>query len=220
MSAYESIKDFIIRGVYKPGQRLTEEHLASELSLSRTPIREAIMRLEAEGLITPLKRGMMVRNYTRAEIRQFYDLRALLEGYAAGQAAIHRSEEDIRRLQEANKPFIWLVENYRQSDFTTNNQIMESNSLYHDAVFSASKNEYIRFLISNVVVVPLVFRSLNWYTLERLQRSITTHETITASIIQRDSERAKTAMLEHVYQGRDLVLQSLEAVDNVSEPET
>lgn len=211
MSAYESIKSSIIQGIYKPGERLTEEYLASELNLSRTPIREAIKRLETEGLITPLKRGIMVKNFTKDEIRQIYDLRALLEGYAAGQAAIYRSEEDIEYLKEASKPFIRLVENYKRSDPETNNQILETNNIFHDAVFSASKNEYIRFLISNVVVVPLIFRSFYWYDLERLKRSVTTHETIITAIINRDSERAKTAMLEHVYLGRDLVITSFES---------
>jgi DNA-binding GntR family transcriptional regulator len=211
LSAYESIKDSIIQGVYKPGERLTEEYLANELNLSRTPIREAIRRLETEGLVTPLKRGIIVKTFTRDEIRQVYDLRALLEGYAAGQAAIHRSDEDIEQLKEANKPFIEVVKNYKQPDYLTNNQIMETNKIFHHAVCSASKNEYISLLISNVVVVPLIFRSFYWYDLERLKRSVITHETIITAIINYDSERAKTAMLEHIYLGRDLVLKSLDA---------
>jgi DNA-binding GntR family transcriptional regulator len=147
------------------------------LNLSQ-PIREAIGRLVTEGLVTPLKRGIMVKTFTRDEIRQVYDLRALLEGYAVGQAATHRSEVDIEQLMEANKPFIEVVKNYIQPDYHTNNQIMKTNKIFHDAVCSASKNEYIRLLISNVVVVPLIFRSFYWYDLERLKRSVVTHESI------------------------------------------
>jgi DNA-binding GntR family transcriptional regulator len=215
LSAYQSIKDSIIQGIYKPGERLTEEYLASDLNLSRTPIREAIGRLVTEGLVTPLKRGIMVKTFTRDEIRQVYDLRALLEGYAAGQAATHRSEVDIEQLMEANKPFIEVVNNYIQPDYHTNNQIMETNKIFHDAVCSASKNEYIRLLISNVVVVPLIFRSFYWYDLERLRHSVVTHESIITAIINRDSDRAKTAMLEHIYLGRDLVLKSFDINDDL-----
>jgi DNA-binding GntR family transcriptional regulator len=213
LSAYESIKAAIIEGIYKPGERLTEENLASELSLSRTPIREAIKRLETEGLITPLKRGVMVTKFSKEDIRQIYDLRAVLEGYAASQAAIYRSERDIQQLKLANQPFAQLAHTYKQSDPITNKRIMETNNIYHDAVISTSKNEYIRFLISKTIVVPLVFRSFYWYNLDQLKQSVRAHETITAAIIDRDAERAKAAMLEHMYQGRDVVLKSIEDLD-------
>jgi DNA-binding GntR family transcriptional regulator len=213
LSAYDSIKEAIIEGIYKPGERLTEENVASELNLSRTPIREALKRLENEGMITPLKRGVIVKQYTAEDIRQIYDLRALLEGYAAGQAAIYRNEEDIQLLREANIPFTRLDENYKQFDLNTTKRIMDTNRIFHDAVFSASKNDYIQFLISKVVVIPLVFRSIYWYDLERLKRSIATHETIITAIKNRDSERAKTAMLEHIYLGRDIVLSSIKTIN-------
>ena len=213
MSAYESIRESIIKGVYKPGTRLTEESLANELNISRTPVREALKQLETEGLVTPLKRGVIVKNYTPEDIRQIYDLRALLEGYAASQAAIHRTDEDIEKLVAANQPFIELFNSYKKSDWNTNKKIMETNNIFHDAVLDASKNEYIRVLISKVIVVPLVFRSFYWYNYEQLKLSIKAHNNIINAIINRDAERARTAMLEHLYEGRDLVLKSISKSD-------
>lgn len=210
MSIYEKIKDAIIHGVYKPGERLTEENLANELQISRTPIREAIKRLENEGLITPLKRGIMVKKFTKEDIRQIYDLRALLEGYAASQAAIHRTDEDIAHLREASIPFSKIIDHYRTPDPEINKEILETNNLFHDAVIQASKNQYISHLISKVIVVPLVFRSFYWYNLDQLKVSVKTHETILNAIIDRDAERARSAMLEHIYIGRDVVLKSIE----------
>ncbi|WP_370639189.1 GntR family transcriptional regulator, partial [Cohnella sp. REN36] len=73
MNAYDFIRSAIIEGDYAPGQRLTEEALAAELHISRTPIREALKRLETEGLIVSLKRGVSVKTFSRESIRQIYD---------------------------------------------------------------------------------------------------------------------------------------------------
>lgn len=214
MSAYEFIKDAILTGKFEPGLRLTEESLAKELNISRTPVREAIKQLESEGLIISLKRGVSVRQFTQEDIRQIYDLRTLLEGYAAGQAAIHRNDEDIVKIKEANLFYEQAINSYIENKSSTIEQIVHANQQFHEAIVTASKNEHIYFHISKVVVVPLVFRSFYWYDSSKLRRSLDTHKTILDAIVQRDSDRAKIAMHEHIYQGRDIVMAHLEDIKN------
>lgn len=207
MDPYIFIKEAIVTGKYEPGERLTEEFLAKETNLSRTPIREAIKQLEAEGLITPLKRGVIVRNFTKEDIRQIYDLRALLESYAASQAAYHRDENDLYHMKKANQEYKEVIDKIGEKpneDMIL--ELVEVNRAFHETILAASKNEHLRFHLSKVVVVPLVFRSFYWYDQHQIKHSLGVHETILEAILNNDAERAKVAMNEHIFQGRDHVL--------------
>ncbi|WP_082234430.1 GntR family transcriptional regulator [Halobacillus massiliensis] len=212
MNAYNFIKDGIIQGKYQPGMRLTEEKLAHELQISRTPIREAIKQLTTEGLIVPLKRGISVRNFTKEDIRQIYDLRTLLEGYAAGQAAVNRTKDDLAKMSKANELYEQAIEQYVEGDFNSIVRIVEMNQQFHESVVAASKNEHIHFHISKVVVVPIVFRSFYWYDHEKLKRSLDYHKILLQAIESKDTDRARIAMHEHIYQGRDQVLKHLDEI--------
>ncbi|MYL71673.1 FCD domain-containing protein [Halobacillus litoralis] len=210
MEAYERIKKSIIEGAYAPGTRLTEENLAKELQISRTPIREAIKRLETERLISPLKRGVIVSEFNTEDIRQIYNLRALLEGYAAAEAAVNRSDEDIEAMERCNEQFKDLLETPTYERTERLNEIMELNNQFHSAVYNASHNEHLRFHISSVTVLPLVFRSFYWYNEYQLKKSLELHQTISVAIQANEPDRAKTAMQEHIYQGRDHVLKNID----------
>lgn len=213
MDAYAFIRKAIIEGDYEPGQRLTEESLAAELSLSRTPIREALQRLVTEGLVTPLKRGITVRTFSQKDIKQIYELRALLEGYAASQAALYRMESDVANLEQIHEQFAEAIK--RSADKFNENikEIARFNNKFHEAVMNACKNDHIHFMISKVVVLPLVFRSFYWYDKEEIYRSRDNHQTIIDAIKERNPDRARTAMQEHIYKGYDHVLRHISSVE-------
>lgn len=213
MDAYDMIRKAIIEGDYEPGQRLTEEYLAAELNLSRTPIREAIKRLETEGLVISLKRGVAVRTYSKSDIQQIYDLRSLLEGYAASQAALFRSDTHLEDMMQTQKLYASAIERMDDSNPSSIKEIVRCNNKFHETVILSSKNEHIHFLISKVVVVPLVFRSFHRYGKQEIVRSLDDHRRIMQAIEQRDPDRAKTAMMEHIYKGRDHVLSYLSEVE-------
>jgi DNA-binding GntR family transcriptional regulator len=214
MDAYEYIKGAIIDGKFEPGMRLGEEFLAKELNLSRTPIREAIKHLEADGLVVPLKRGVGVRNFTTEDIRQIYDLRTILEGYAASQAAIYRTDDDIRKMEEANIVYEQVINEHVQSDMDSIKEIVAVNQRFHEVIIQAANNAHIHFHLSKVVVVPIVYRSFYWYNDYQLKQSLEVHKTILQAIRNKEPERAKIAMHEHIYQGRDHVLKHLEDIKN------
>jgi DNA-binding GntR family transcriptional regulator len=212
MDAYKFIKDAIILGKYVPGMRLGEETLAKELNLSRTPVREAIKQLEAEGLVVPLKRGVGVRSFTKEDIKEIYDLRSLLESYAASQAAMHRNEADLLELKTANELYEKAIHDHLQSDMASIRKIVKVNQRFHEAIMSAAKNKHLHFHISKVVVVPIVFRSFYWYSDFHLQQSLEVHKIIYNAIENKEAERARIAMHEHIFQGRDNVLKHLDDI--------
>ncbi|WP_080848151.1 GntR family transcriptional regulator [Cytobacillus gottheilii] len=212
MDAYKSIREAIILGRYEPGMRLGEETLARELNLSRTPIREAIKQLEAEGLVVPFKRGVGVRNFTKEDIKEIYDLRSLLESYAASQAAINRTEEDLDLLLTANQLYEAAIHRHIEDDLQSISNIVKMNSKFHDGIVTAAKNKHLFFHISKVVVVPMVFRSFYWYTDFQLRQSLEVHKTIFQAIQNQEPERARIAMHEHIFRGRDNVLKHFDEI--------
>ncbi|WP_163528925.1 GntR family transcriptional regulator [Halobacillus ihumii] len=214
MNAYEYIKKAILHGEFPPKMRLTEEFLANKLQISRTPIREALKQLESEGLTVSMKRGVRVRHFTKQDIQQIYDLRTLLEGYAAAQAATHRTDNDIAEMKSANKRYEQAINSYLESGEATIEYILEINHGFHDAVIKASQNQHIHSHISKVVVVPLIFRSFYWFDEYQLRHSLDVHKVILKAIEEQDTERARVAMHEHIYHGRDQVLLRIDDIDD------
>ncbi|MGA2519593.1 MAG: GntR family transcriptional regulator, partial [Acidimicrobiales bacterium] len=106
MSAYQQIRQGIVEGVYRPGERIVETRLADDLQLSRTPIREAIRMLQSEGLVHSLpNRGATVRALTAEDIGDLYEVRGRLEALAGELAASRATTEQIERLGAADAAF-------------------------------------------------------------------------------------------------------------------
>nr|WP_265181673.1 GntR family transcriptional regulator [Geomicrobium sp. JCM 19055] len=213
LNVYERMKQALITGKYKPGDRLTEEALTEEWKVSRTPIRSALKQLEFDGLITPLKRGYIVRSFSQNDIRQIYDVRSLLEGYAASLSAIHRTEQDLSDMHKANEDFKTIIMSRGTNKTEHIQDVLKKNHKFHDTVIRASKDPHTEDLIRKVVVLPLVFHSFYWFEQRGLEQSFELHEVIIRAIEDQDSARARSAMHEHIYQGRDRVLEQLKRSD-------
>lgn len=150
-----------------------------------------------------------MRRFTKDDIREIYDLRTLLESYAASQAAIHRTEDDLISLAKANELYEEAIGDPSPLDLSRIRKIVKVNQTFHEAIVTASKNTHLYFHISKVVVVPIVFRSFYWYNDFQLKQSLEVHKIIFEAIKNRDPERARIAMHEHIFQGRDNVLKHL-----------
>lgn len=210
MNPYELIKNEIILGQLPPGKRLTEEALADRLQVSRTPVREAIKQLESDGLITPFqRRGYIVREFSIQDIRQIYNVRALLESHGTSEAALYRTNDELEKIHLKNLAYENAINELNREDILSIRSLQQANQDFHEEIFKATKNEYLISLISKVVVVPLIFRSFYWYNEKQLMRSLDVHTTIWQAIKDQEPERAKIAMQEHIYQGRDDVLKQL-----------
>jgi DNA-binding GntR family transcriptional regulator len=205
-AAAELIRKAIVDGRLDPGSRLKEEELARELGISRTPVREALLVLQAEGLIesTP-NRGATVRSYDAADLDDLYQLRALLEGFAARLAAARITAEEVDRLRDSCERFVGL----RADDDVT--ELVQENVRFHDVILSAAGSQRLAQMVRGVIQLPLVYRSYVWYSPDQKLISEHYHRQLTAALATRDAERAELVMKEHVLEARDFLVAQLRA---------
>jgi DNA-binding GntR family transcriptional regulator len=199
--AAELIRQAIIEGRLHPGEPLREERLAAELGISRTPIREALLILQTEGLVEAApKRGSVVRTYEPAEIADLYETRALTEGYAAGRAARFVTEGDIELLRESCDRFETLLD---ERDVVP---LVKENLVFHGVILEASRSPTLAQLVNTVTRVPLVYRSYYHYSPKDKQIALHYHQRIARALEEEDAARAEALMREHVLEARDVLV--------------
>jgi DNA-binding GntR family transcriptional regulator len=199
--ASELIRDAILYGRLAPGERLKEEQLARDLGISRTPVREALLVLAAEGLVESVpNRGAVVRSYSSDELSEMYELRALLESYAARRAATRASRQQLADLAASCTRF-------RAARLAHDVALLtKENLFFHFTVAEAAGTPKLVELVRGAIQVPLVSSAFYWYSRRESQRSEDFHRRILAALRSHDAERAELLMKEHVYEGRDAVL--------------
>ena len=205
-AASEVIREAIIDGRLTPGQRLKEEELARELGMSRTPVREALLLLQSEGLVESIpRRGATVRSYAADDLDDMYQLRAVLEGYAARRAATRISRDDIARLEESCARFDRL----RTEDGLRD--LVKENLLFHNVILDAAGSDRLVPLVRKVIELPLVYRSFSWYSPEQKLISQHYHRQLTRALAAGDAKRAEMIMTEHVLEAQDFLLAQVAA---------
>ena len=210
---YAVLRRAIVEGAVKPGERLTEERWAGELNVSRTPVREAMAILEAEGLITSIpNRGAVVRTFSKEEVKEIYDLRAVLEGYGARKAAALITDDELSSLRRINESMSKSFAKTFSSKTEQVRWLVEQNNEFHRVVVGASRSEKLAIALKSISEVPLVFRAYFWFGPEQRVLSNHYHGQIVLALQNRDGERAESVMKEHVYEGRDFLLDKIEAI--------
>lgn len=210
LDAYAEIRARILNGAFRPHERLIEERLARELGMSRTPIRQALTRLEAEGLVTLIpNRGAIVCSYSVQDVVEIYDLRALLEGHAARRAASEITGNELDRLRK----LVEGMEGFSLEAFPSHEEAVRwftaRNNEFHHTIHLASRNQRLVELLSRTIQIPLVYRSFFGYTPKEYALSNYYHRKIMQALEQRDGDQAEVLMRVHIYQGRDFVLSML-----------
>ena len=193
-SVYQKLRDHIIFGAFKPGQRLAEEQLAEQMGVSRTPVREALLRLEQEGLIQMLPRqGAIVRRLSLEEARQVYEVRALLEGLAARLAVQHLTPQALAALREALDASFEVME---QQD--TRSLVIHNNH-FHDLIVDTSRNVVLKKILNLLRTQVNLLRITLWSTFpDRLAQTLREHERIYEAMAAGDAEGAEQAAREHI----------------------
>ena len=191
MKVYEKLISSILSGDLLPGDRLREIDLAKRLNVSRTPVREAMRRLEADGLITHKPRiGAEVRTLTQEEIVELYEMRIVLEATAAKMAAKHASNSEISILEHLNTDLL---------DATSDPKIASKiNRKFHSCILSATRN---RFLFSSYNSLSNALVLLGKTTLsskERVQEVHKQHDKIISAIKFADGDLAEAEMRAHM----------------------
>lgn len=209
-SAYDQIRAAIVEGRYPPGVRLVEQRIAEEFELSRTPVREALRTLEAEGLVRiEPHRGATVRTLNVSDVVDLYDLRARLEGYAAELAAQRRDDDDLAAMDRGIEEFAAAVAHRRADPLERARALDAANKVIHGAVVTAARHRQLGQLLTRTVDVSLVFRAFRTFSPEQTRQSHEFHQLIRSAIAAGEPTRAGALMVEHILQGRDVLLAGL-----------
>ena len=197
---YRILKERILDGESKPGERLKERDLVAELGASRTPIREALRQLSSEGLVvTRPRRGIIVADLEPREVNEIFELGVILESFAAKLAAISAQEDDIDRL----KSLVDLMDQAlaKGGDDAFKHYIQLDRD-FHDAISIAARNGRLRAILQQTINLRVLSQAFGRYHAEDYQQSLTQHRTIAAAIEARDPEWAESAMRTHTLTGR------------------
>ncbi len=188
--AYAMILEAIDMGVYTPGDRLVESDLAERFGVSRTPIREALQRLETQSVLTRDGRSLMVASLDHNQLAELYVVRAELEGLAARLAARHAAPEEIRVLRK-------MVSDDRE---ITNDldALVRANRRFHKQIHLASHNRYLVQQLDLVHRTMALLATSSLATEGRSEGSLEEHDAIVTAIENGDGDRAYEALKAHI----------------------
>ncbi len=197
---FNILRDRILNEEYENGQKLNELALASELKISRTPIREALKQLELEGLAISIpNKGVYVKGFTPRDIDDMFEIRIVLEGLAIQLAIERMDEEHLTKIKDVFE----LMEFYTSKG--DNEKINDLNILYHETIYQATQSAYFEQLLKDLhYYVSMTSRhSLN--KIDRLDTAIIEHRDILNAIIEGDKEKAKDTIQKHIKKTQMLV---------------
>lgn len=190
---YDELKRQILTGEIAPGTRMMEVELADEMGVSRTPVREAIRKLEKEGLVViEPRRGAYAADISVKDMLDVLEVREDLEGMAAAMAALKINDEERAALAEITDEYAKAIES---KDIDT---IIEWDEKYHEYIVACSGNKTLIQLVSQVQDMALRFRYIYYDDFARLNDQPHEHHEISDAIIAGDSVKAREEMQDHI----------------------
>jgi DNA-binding GntR family transcriptional regulator len=202
---FENLKLAIINGDLAPGKWLVESRIADALGISRTPVREAIHKLEREGLIRKLPRGgFTVLGLTREDIEETFGIRCVLESYAASLAALKYQEKEIKPLEKKIEEF------QKNLDRGHLDVLPMINTEFHDLLYALSRSPKLIKMINGLRDQISRFRQIILKKENMAQTSNRDHRLMLESIRKRDAEGVERLVREHILRGQAAVLEALD----------
>ena len=190
---FNTLRKAILKGELKPGERLMEIHLANKLGVSRTPIREAIRKLELEGLVNIIpNKGAYVTGISDKDVHDIYMIRSMLEGLCVRWATEHITQEQLEELDE-----IILLSEYHM-DKGHSDQLAELDGRFHQILYEASQSRILDHVLSDFHKYVQLARRTSVKTEERAIKSIGEHNEILNAIKAKDAEKAGNLATIHI----------------------
>ncbi len=198
---YEELKRQILVGEIAPGTRMMEVELAEEMGVSRTPIREAIRKLEKEGLVNiEPRRGAYASEISVKDMVDVLEVRQDLEGMAAALAARKVTDEEKQAFVKVNSDYEEAIKNGNTEE------IIRCDELFHQLIVSYSGNKTLNQLLSQVQELALRFRYIYYDDFSRYEKMPREHEHIEEAILSGDAEKARIVAEEHVSKLKEFVI--------------
>ena len=189
---FNTLRQAILRGEMEPGERLMEIQLSQKLGVSRTPIREALTRLEAERLIKQTSSGMVVVGISKKDVEEMYAVKKAMEPYATELAVKNMSAEGLEKLRE-------ILE--QQEFYVTKSnaeKIKDLDTEFHDIIYSESASPTLESILSPLHHKLMRFRKVSLQFSDRSTQSVEEHKQLFEAIEAGDAKKAKELMAEHV----------------------
>ncbi|MCD7867296.1 MAG: GntR family transcriptional regulator [Clostridiales bacterium] len=201
---FTTLRQAILKGELKPGERLMEIALAEKLGVSRTPVREAMRKLEQEGLVVMVPRkGAHVANITEKDLNDVLEVRMTLENMAIEKACKLIDEEGLERLRDAAETF----ERVTREDNLVHRA--EADVEFHEAIYKAADNKRLNQALNNLREQIYRYRVEYLKEEETLEQLVKEHKEITEAISLRDVKRAQSIMYNHLENQRRAIIHSI-----------
>ena len=208
---FNTLRQAILKGELEPGERLMEIQLAERLGVSRTPIREAIRKLELEGLVLMIPRkGAEVAEISEKSLREVLEVRRSLEELAIELACQRITPEELTALEEAENRFARAVEDGEVM------AIAESDENYHELIYQATANDRLVQILNNLREQMYRYRLEYIKDEDRRQILVVEHEHILRAVRRRDIADAKSAVREHIDNQQLTITKNLTTAKKIS----
>lgn len=202
--AYQLLKSQIINLEIEPGTPLTEDAISQSLGVSRTPTREALRMLERDRLVTRShNKGFVVRGISEEDMREMLEIRAVLEGWAAGKAAEMASDSNIKVMEEKIKKAQEIYETGNRVEFDK-----KSNEI-HDIIAFVVNNNWYNKVVDDLSGFTISYKKLAAQQIGQLENAHEEHKEILEAIKSRDSQLASQLMIKHINSTRDAIVDAL-----------
>lgn len=204
-SVYDRLKRAIIQGDFSTGSRVVESRLAAALGISRTPVREAIHKLEREGLLRQEpKGGFFVAGLGRSDIEETFGIRSVLESYAARLAAMRHLEGELKPLEEK------LGDYQKCLDREDLGALPQINTEFHDLLYGLSRSPRLIKMINDLRDQIYRFRLVILKKRATAELSNNDHRSMLKAIRDRDTDGVERLVREHILRGQDIVLRQFD----------
>ncbi|MCR6545350.1 GntR family transcriptional regulator [Dehalobacterium formicoaceticum] len=208
---FETIREAIISGYLRPGERLMEVQLAEEMGVSRTPVREAIRKLEQEGfLVIVPRKGAYVAGISLKDIADVFEIRASMESLAAGLAAQRITEEELNTLKDMVVSFAESADHHDLKD------IVHTDTDFHDIIYKASRNERLIPIINNLREQIQRYRATSLAFPGRIKITVEEHRKMVEAISNKNVVLAQNLARAHVENAMDSMLVALKSSNQLS----
>jgi DNA-binding GntR family transcriptional regulator len=198
---YETLREAIIKQILKPGERLMEQELAEEMGVSRTPVREALRKLELEGYVVMIPRkGAYVAGLSIKDINNVFEIRGALETLAAGLAASRATQEEI---EEMERNLVMEAALFETSDLP---KTIEVDTRFHELIYRASKNNRLQNMLKDLRDQVQRFRTTTLAVPGRMKFALDEHRRIVEAIAAGNVQEAKLAIREHIENAESALL--------------
>lgn len=202
------LRDLIISGDLKPGERLVEPEMATKLGVSRTPVREAFFRLESEGFVTVIPRkGAIVSPFSVKDAEDLYEILIELEGLASKLACERMTAQEIDKIKAIEQKIASCEEAEER---------IVLNARFHNTYMRFSKNELLISLLENLHQKMNRYLQLVFKSPERLKKGTHEHHQIIEAFESRDSQKVCKLVRQHIDNSRKSLIEEMEALKNVS----